>query len=280
MRKVLILMAAVLLAAVVLVGVAASMGTFWPFNGQTNIMRLPGVVEIQEVRLGSKIGGRVEEADPLLEGTLAKPNQVLVKIEVPELKAQFEQAEAQVGVAKANLDLAEDQYIRGTQLYPSRAISEEDYRQREFTYRQMRAQLTQSEARVRELKADLREAEVLAPEHVLVEVMSVRKGDLVMPNQPIVRVLRVDDLWVKVYVPETELHRFKLGQEADVTIDGLPNQQFKGTIQFISAESEFTPRNVQSADERRHQVFGMKVRIADPKGYFKSGMAAEVTFKF
>ena len=70
-----------------------------------------------------------------------------------------------------------------------------------------------------------------------------------MPNQPVLRVLRIDDLWVKVYVPETELYRFKLGQEADVTIDGLPNEHFAGTIRFIDSESEFTPRNVQSADD-------------------------------
>ncbi len=114
----------------------------------------------------------------------------------------------------------------------------------------------------------------------MVEVVAVRKGDLVMPNQPVLRSARIDDLWVKVYVPETDLYRFKLGQEADVTIDGLPNEHFAGTIRFIDSESEFTPRNVQSADERRHQVFGIKVRIADPKGRFKSGMAAEVTFKF
>jgi hypothetical protein len=62
----------------------------------------------------------------------------------------------------------------------------------------------------------------------------------------------------------------------EVTIDSYPDKRFAGTVMQIATESEFTPRNVQSADERRHQVFGIKVRVANPEGIFKSGMAAEV----
>jgi multidrug resistance efflux pump len=91
-----------------------------------------------------------------------------------------------------------------------------------------------------------------------------------------VRALRADDLWVKVYVPETDLGRVRLGQKVEVGVDGYPDHRFAGTIEQIAAESEFTPRNVQSADERQHQVFGVKVRVANPEGLFKSGMAAEI----
>src|SRR5262249_61381527 len=93
-------------------------------------------------------------------------------------------------------------------------------------------------------------------------------------NQIVVRVLRADDLWVKVYVPETDLGRVRLGQKVEVSVDGYPGRHFAGTVEQVAAESEFTPRNVQSADERRHQVFGVKVRVANPDGMFKSGMAA------
>ena len=128
-----------------------------------------------------------------------------------------------------------------------------------------------------EYKSNLLEAVVRAPERVLVEVVSVRKGDLIAPNQPILRVLRADDLWVKIYVPETQLAKLRLNQEVEVTVDGYSDRRFHGTIMQIAGESEFTPRNVQSADERRHQVFGVKVRVPNPQGVFKSGMAAEVT---
>jgi HlyD family secretion protein len=112
---------------------------------------------------------------------------------------------------------------------------------------------------------------------VLVEILAVRKGDLVAPNQPIVRALRAGDMWVKVYVPETQLGRLRLGQRTDVTNDSYPGRTFLGIVVQIGAQSEFTPRNVQSPDERRHEVFSVKIRVADPEGIFKSGMAAEVT---
>ena len=96
------------------------------------------------------------------------------------------------------------------------------------------------------------------------------------PNQPVVRVLRAADLWVKAYVPETQLGKVRLNQQVDVTIDSYPGKKFQGTVIQIASSSEFTPRNVQSADERKHQVFAIKVHVPDPEGVFKSGMAAEV----
>jgi multidrug resistance efflux pump len=123
---------------------------------------------------------------------------------------------------------------------------------------------------------NLEEAVVRVPEPAVVEVLPVRKGDTVGPNQPVVRVLRDEDLWVKVFVPETLLGKVRLNQAVEVTIDSHPGERFAGTVVYIASASEFTPRNVQSADERRHQVFAIKVRIDDPRGVFKSGMAADV----
>ena len=140
--------------------------------------------------------------------------------------------------------------------------------------------MDEAAGRLKEIEANLAEAQVVAPEKAIVEVLAVRKGDLVPPNQPVVRVLRAEDLWVKVYVPETELGKVEQKQEVDVTIDAYPGRRFKGYVMSIASESEFTPRNVQSLEERRHQVFGVKVRVPDPQGIFKSGMAAEVVFRF
>ena len=107
-------------------------------------------------------------------------------------------------------------------------------------------------------------------------MLAVRTGDLVPPNQPVLRVLRDDDLWVKVFVPETQLGEIKLGRQVEVTVDSYPGRRIPGTIDQIASVSEFTPRNVQSVDERRHQVFAVKVKVDNRDGIFKSGMAAEV----
>jgi multidrug resistance efflux pump len=319
----------VVAGAALLAAILVALGFFWPFGRRPQVLRLPGVVEIQEVRLGSKIGGRVAEVHTR-EGKIVERGELLVRFDVPELKAQEQQWRARVELleaelekaengprpdeirqAKGNLDsaeadvhLARDEFARIDQIYrrggsdraeydaaraardraQGRAVAararlsllEEGTRTEDIAA--ARANLAEVRGKLHEVVVNLREAEVRAPERVVIEVLAVRVGDLVPANQPIIRVLRADDLWVKVYVPETELGKIHLDQAASVTMDTYPGRRFAGVVMQIASQSEFTPRNVQSIDERRHQVFGVKVRVEDPEGIFKSGMAAEVTF--
>lgn len=138
------------------------------------------------------------------------------------------------------------------------------------------ARVDELAAKLTELESNIAEAIVKAPEHAVVELVSVRRGDTTAPNQPVVRILRAKDLWVKAFVPETELGRVRLNEPVVVTMDTYPDRKFQGHVTYISPTAEFTPRNVQSIDERRHQVFAIKVRVEDPQGIFKSGMAADV----
>ena len=87
--------------------------------------------------------------------------------------------------------------------------------------------LLEAQGKLREVEVALREAVVRAPEPAVVEVLAVRKGDLVQPNQTILRILRADDLWVKVYVPETQLGKVRLGQAVEIAHRRLPRQAFR-----------------------------------------------------
>ncbi len=321
-RRYLLVLAAVLAAG------AVALGFFWPFGRRADVLRLPGVVEIQEVRLGSKIGGRVAAVN-VFEGDLVGPGRTLIEFAAPELKAQLDQARARRDAAAANLARLEkgsrdeekaqakaqtaereatlararEDYRRAQRMLGTSAISQEEYDRAQAFLREAeaqansaraaqrlvdigprdedkdaaRAQLAEAAARVAELEASYEERFVSVPEQALVQVVAVRQGDLVPPNQPVLRVLRAEDLWVRIYVPETDLGKVYVGQPAEVTVDAYPQKVFTGKVVQVSAESEFTPRNVQSADERRHQVFGVKVRVDEPQGVFKGGMAAEVT---
>jgi multidrug resistance efflux pump len=365
--------------------VALGLGFFWPFGSERERLKLPGVVEIQEVRLASKIGGRIQSIE-VNEGDVVEPDRLIVRLEVPELEAQRDQAYARVKAAEAelakaihgarpeekdaaraqvaaaeasharliagwreeevrqakgelemadaNLKLAREAFDREDKLFRSGSSSSsradwdtarytrdsaqgryaaakarhemldrgsrtEDIAEaaakldqakanqrlieagtREEDKDLARARLAEAKAKLNELEANLKEAEVRAPERALIDVLAVRKGDVVAPNQPVARVLRAADMWVKVYVPETLLGKINVGQPVTLTVDSEPGKKFSGSVTHIAAESEFTPRNVQSVDERRHQVFGVKIKVDDPQGVFKAGMAAEATFDF
>jgi multidrug resistance efflux pump len=370
---------ALLTAVALLAASAAGLGCWYYLNQPPQGLSLPGVVEIQEVRLASKVGGRVAKV-AVAEGDLVSPGQPLVYFEVPELLAQRDQqraryeqavkdyekavngarpqekdaakaaaaaalakyerlkagyrpeevqsaledwqsAEAELQKAQKDLVRAEDVYRKkaGTREEFDRALGTRDrnraqaqsakarydmlksgYRAeevaealqqwkqaqansdlleagtREEDIYMAKARMEEAKAKLDELEVNLKEQVVYAKERAVVEVLAVRQGDVVAPNTPVVRVLRAEDLWVKVFVPETELGKVRLHQQVQVTMDSYPGRHFQGEVIQVASASEFTPRNVQSPDERRHQVFAVKVRVADPQGVFKSGMAAQV----
>jgi HlyD family secretion protein len=125
-------------------------------------------------------------------------------------------------------------------------------------------------------EARYREREVVAPSAAIVEVLDVRPGDLIPPNTPVATLLERDQIYVRIYIPETEIGHVQLGQKAEVRVDSFSKTTFEGTVEQINQQAEFLPRNVQTREERVHQVFGVKVRIDDPSNRVLAGMAADV----
>lgn len=122
----------------------------------------------------------------------------------------------------------------------------------------------------------LRETRIESPAAATVEVLDLRPGDLVAPNTPFATLLERDQIYVRIYVPETKIGHVKLGQKGDVRVDSFPSQTFEGVVEQINQQAEFLPRNVQTREERVHQVFGVKLRIHDPSRRIRPGMAADV----
>jgi HlyD family secretion protein len=128
-------------------------------------------------------------------------------------------------------------------------------------------------------EARFREREVTAPSAATVEVLDVRPGDLIAPNTPVATLLEKDQIYVRIYIPETEIGHVQLGQKAEVRVDSFPKTVFEGVVEQINQQAEFLPRNVQTREERVHQVFGVKIRISDAAGHVLAGMAADVKLK-
>ncbi|HEX7158989.1 MAG TPA: efflux RND transporter periplasmic adaptor subunit [Edaphobacter sp.] len=177
----------------------------------------------------------------------------------------------QEGTRKEDLQAAEQRYL---QAQAAADMTRRGYRKEDVAA--ARGRLAQAEARVKELDARLREAELDAPADGVIETVSVRTGDLVPAGRIVMTMLEPSQLWVRIYIPETELGRVKLGQAATVEVDAFRGREFPGHVGQIGSQAEFLPRNVQTRDDRQHQVFGAKVYVDNPDGVLKSGMSATV----
>ncbi len=206
------------------------------------------------------------------------------KQEFDSARYRYENVQAQLKAQKERLDLL----LSGSRKEDIRA-AEERFRQAQEAEKLVlagprveeiadaRAQLAEAVARVEQIKVQFLEGQVTSPANAIVEVLSVRPGDLLTPNQPVARLLEKDQIWVRIYIPEPQLGHIKIGQRAKIKVDSFKDPSFDGVIEQINSQGEFTPRNIQSRDERNHQVFGVKVRIDNREGKLKSGMAADVT---
>ena len=132
--------------------------------------------------------------------------------------------------------------------------------------------------RKEEIEAQLNEMRIAASADSVLEVLSVKAGDVLPPNREVATLVLPHHLWVRVYVPEPWLGHIQLGQTVKVTVDSFTDKTFAGSIEQIARTAEFTPRNVQTVEDRIKQVFGVKVRLPSDDDRLRAGMAADVYF--
>lgn len=138
-----------------------------------------------------------------------------------------------------------------------------------------RAQLAQAQALLQQAEI-LRSYTVLkAPMAGVVVSKNAEVGDLVGVGAPVVTVADLNQVYLRVFVSEADLARVKLGQAVDVRVDGFAGRTFRGTVDQINSSAEFTPRNVQTKEERVKLIFGVKVALPNPDGILKPGLPAD-----
>ena len=143
----------------------------------------------------------------------------------------------------------------------------------------LQAQADHAKAVLAAAEDDLAKAMLYAPFDGFVIVKDVEEGEFVQAGTPVVTLARLDRVWVKTYVPETQLGKVRLGQQAEVISDTFPDKRYPGLITFISPEAEFTPKNVQTKEERVKLVFRIKVTLENPDQELKPGMPVDVVLK-
>lgn len=141
--------------------------------------------------------------------------------------------------------------------------------------RAAQAQIDVAKARVAQLDVLIGELAIKAPAPARVEALQLRPGDILAPNAPAATLLEDGQLYVRLYVPETQIGRIKVGQEVPIRVDSF-DRTFAGKVLHINAAGEYSPRNLQTADERADQVFAARIGLVEGKDALRAGMAATV----
>ncbi len=141
------------------------------------------------------------------------------------------------------------------------------------------ARLAQAQASADLLRKTISDCTIQAPAGGIVTHKAVEPGELVTPGATLVTLAELDSVYVMIYVTENELGRIRLGGAAEIKIDSFPDKVFEGKITYISPEAEFTPKNVQTKQDRVKLVFGVKVEIANREGWLKPGLPADAVIR-
>lgn len=141
------------------------------------------------------------------------------------------------------------------------------------------ARLAQARAAADLLAKTIADSAIVAPAAGIVTHKAIEAGELVAPGSTVVTVSTLDSVYVIVYLTEQEVGRVRLGDAVDVRIDAFADKVFSGKITYISPEAEFTPKNVQTKQDRVKLVFGVKVVIENREGLLKPGLPADAVIR-
>lgn len=177
----------------------------------------------------------------------------------------------QMDAAKRTYDVAVARRARGAE---SLSLVKEGPRKEQITAADQRVQ--QARAGVTAAEARLSDAELAAPWAGVILVKHSEQGETVGAGVPVYKLGDLEHPWVKIYIKEDKLGLVKLGQKARVTTDSFRDKVYEGTVTYIAGEAEFTPKNVQTQEERVKLVFAAKVSLKNENGELKPGMPADV----
>ena len=140
-----------------------------------------------------------------------------------------------------------------------------------------KAVLESAQASVDLVRRRIKDATIVSPCRGIVSEKYIEPGELVSVGSVLLSIIDLQDMWIMAYVSEKNLGKVKLGQPAAVSVDSFPGRTFPGKIIFISPEAEFTPKNIQTKEERVKLVYGVKVKLQNSEELLKPGMPADVT---
>jgi len=263
------------------------------------------IVEGTAIKVSALTGGYIEQVF-VDEGDEVQIGQAIAVIDTEKLGYQLEQvkanleeltvqrriAETNVRRAKDDGDYAKTKFERVADLFQKNAASEQVRDDARINYDRAQTALESAqqarqsiasrekglEAQQKLLRRQMNDAVVKAPASGAITTRYYDAGETVPPNAPLVEIIDLSKMWAKVYVSETYLPKIKIGQSAQVKMDGA-DQTLTGAVAWISAKAEFTPKNILTAESRTALVYAVKINIANPDKILKHGMPVSITLQ-
>ncbi|MCC6779063.1 MAG: HlyD family efflux transporter periplasmic adaptor subunit [Hyphomicrobiales bacterium] len=287
-------------------------GGYLYWNGR-QAARLPaglasanGRIEVERVDIAAKLPGRVAEVR-VKEGDPVEKDMIIAALDTTELRAQLAaakasveravasigRAEAEIAIREAELHLSEVEMHRAAELEQRSAGTRAELERRTAQQRVAAAQVLGAraaladaragkqlaEAQVDQIQALLLDTVLRTPVSGRVEYKLVQPGEVVAAGGRLVTILDLTDVFMTIFLPTSDVGRVALGSEARVVLDAAPDYVFPARVSFVAAEAQFTPKAVETANEREKLMYRVKLAI-DPqllqtyRDYVKAGMTA------
>jgi HlyD family secretion protein len=273
--------------------------------------KIPGRVEERRVSEGETVtAGQVvarldsqelRQEKALRQAQVSSARAVLAELQAGSRTEEIAQARALLERAQADQERAQVEFERQKKLYQREVISTREYDLARTTrdaaeakVREAREALTLVRKGPRQEKIDQARASLQAAEQALAQAQTrleytvvvsplsgivlsknIEPGEYVSPGTPVITVGEVSRVFLRAYINETDLGRVKVGQTVKVTTDTFPGKSYEGRISFLAPQAEFTPKNIQTQQERVKLVYRIKVEIPNPRMELKPGMPAD-----
>jgi len=261
----------------------------WGGGNDDSPIQLSGTVEARDADLSFQVGGRIATM-PANEGAVVHKGDVVAALDDSDYKlglrraqAEYAAAQATVVQAKAHLKLTTSELNRLSRLADKNLVSPQQLEQAQTNNESAAADLKRANAQVKVTAAALNTARhqlnyvrLTAPNDGIISSRLAEIGEVVPAGKPVFSLAETSHPWVRAYLNETDLARVRIGQDAEVRVDGLPDKVFKGRLSFISPKAEFTPKTVETRALRVDLVYRVRVEVDNSEGILKIGMPADI----
>lgn len=256
MKKVIIF-----LVVIAILAIGFFVGYRYYYKKDDNALRLSGELEMKQVELAFKVSGTLSDVK-LSEGETVKKDDLIAVLDDEVYATQLKLAEANEKTAKYGLDELKDNLKRAGQKNNNLVKKTES---------QVEAATLNKELAAQQLKYTKLSSPIDG------KIISVYKevGELVQAGYPVVTVGNPKELWLRAYLPENKFSSVKIGDNMTIKVDSFEDKTFKGKISFISDKPEFTPKQIQTSEERVKLVYMVKIQIQDSEGLLKPGIPAD-----